>query len=160
MRSTLKVNHYSDNMDYFHLDFFKNLFCFCFYLSVFCIRRWHHIFYILFWVWLAFTWVSLVAQMVNTPPVVQETRVWSLGWKDPLEQDMTTHSSTLAWKIPWTEKPCRLQSTGSQRVGHDWVTSLSLSLEQSYHKETYRIHINPVFLKIWPYSGVCYLLIS
>ena len=56
-----------------------------------------------------------------------ETWVWSPGWKDPLEKEMATHSSTLAWKIPRTEKPGRLQSMGSQRVGHDWATSLSLS---------------------------------
>ena len=61
---------------------------------------------------------------------------------------------------PMDGKPDRLQSMGSQRAGHDWATSLSLSPERSYHKETYIIHINPVFLKIWPYSGVCYLLIS
>ena len=57
---------------------------------------------------------------------MRETRVKSLGWEDPLEKKMATHSSTLAWKIPWMEKPGRLQSVGSQRVGHDWVTSLSL----------------------------------
>ena len=55
---------------------------------------------------------------------MQETWVRSLGWEDPLEKEMTTHSSTLAWKIPWTEEPGRLQSMGSLRVGHDWVTSL------------------------------------
>ena len=55
-----------------------------------------------------------------------ETHVQSLGWEDPLEKEMVTHSSILAWRIPWTEKPGRLQSMGSQRVGHDWVTSLSL----------------------------------
>ena len=54
-----------------------------------------------------------------------ETWVQSLGWEDPLEKEMATHSSTLAWKIPWTEEPGRLQSMGSQRVWHDWVTSLS-----------------------------------
>ena len=47
-------------------------------------------------------------------------QVRSLGWEDPLEDDMATHSNILAWRIPWTEKPCRLQSIGSQRVGHDW----------------------------------------
>ena len=52
----------------------------------------------------------------------------SLGWEDPLEKEMVTHSSTLAWKIPWTEEPGRLQSMGSQRVRKDRVTSLSLSL--------------------------------
>ena len=50
---------------------------------------------------------------------MQETRVQSLGQEDPLEKEMATHSSTLAWKIPWTEDPGRLQSMGLQRVGHD-----------------------------------------
>ena len=63
---------------------------------------------------------SLVAQIVKDMPVMQETWVPSLGWKDPLEKGMVTHSSVLAWKIPQTEKPGRLQSTGSQRVRHDW----------------------------------------
>ena len=61
--------------------------------------------------------------MVKCLPAMQETQVPSLGWEDPLEKEMATHSSTLAWKIPWTEKPCKIQSMGSQRVGHDWVTS-------------------------------------
>ena len=56
---------------------------------------------------------------------MQETWVWSLGQEDSLEKEMATHSSTLAWKILWTEEPGRLQSMGSQRVGHDSATSLS-----------------------------------
>ena len=68
---------------------------------------------------------SLVAQTVECLPTVQETQVRSLGWKDPLEKAMATHSSTLAWKIPWMEKRGRLQPTGLQRVRHDWATSLS-----------------------------------
>ena len=55
---------------------------------------------------------SLVAQMVKHLPEVQETQVGSLGWEDPLEKEMETHSSTLAWKIPWMEEPGRLQSMG------------------------------------------------
>ena len=66
----------------------------------------------------------LVAQRLKHLPAMQETWVWSLGWEDPLEKEMATHSSILAWKIPWTEEPGRLYSTGQQRVGHDWVTSL------------------------------------
>ena len=62
---------------------------------------------------------SLVAQMVKHLPTMQETWVQSLGQQDPLEKEMATHSSTLAWKIPWTEKPGRLQPMGSQKVGHD-----------------------------------------
>ena len=61
----------------------------------------------------------LVAQMVENQSAMQETWVWSLGWEDPLEKEMATHSSTLAWKIPWTEEPGRLQSMGSQRVRHN-----------------------------------------
>jgi len=64
---------------------------------------------------------SLVAQSVKNLPAVQETQVQSLGWEDPLEKEMATHSSILAWKILWTEEPGGLQSMGSQRVGHGWV---------------------------------------
>ena len=75
-------------------------------------------------------WASLMAQWVENPPAMQETeetQVRSLGQEDSLEKEMATHSSVLAWKIPWTEEPDRLQSTGSKRVGHDWATSLSKS---------------------------------
>ena len=57
--------------------------------------------------------------MVKRLPAMQETRVQSLGWEDPMEKEMATHSSTLAWKIPWTENPGRLQPMGSQGVRHD-----------------------------------------
>ena len=62
---------------------------------------------------------SLVAQMVKCPPIMRETWVRSLGQEDPVEKEMATQSSTLAWKIPGMEEPGRLQSMGSQRVGHD-----------------------------------------
>ena len=62
---------------------------------------------------------SLVAQKVKHLPAMQETQVRSLGQEDPLEEEMAIHSSTLAWKIPWTEEPGRVQSKGLQRVGHD-----------------------------------------
>ena len=62
---------------------------------------------------------SLVAQTVQCLPAMPETQVRSLGGEDPLEKKMATHSITLAWKIPWTEEPCRLQSMGLQGVGHD-----------------------------------------
>ena len=62
---------------------------------------------------------SLVAQMVKNPLAMQETWVRFLGWEDPLEEGMATHSSILAWRISWTEEPWRVQSMGSQRVGHD-----------------------------------------
>ena len=62
---------------------------------------------------------SLVAQRVKHLPAMRETWVRSLGWEDPLEKEMATHSSTLAWRIPWTEEPGRLQSMGSQRVRYN-----------------------------------------
>ena len=65
------------------------------------------------------TWASLVVQMVKNPPAVQETQVQSLGREGPLEKGMPTHSSILAWKIPWTVEPGGLQSMESQRVGHN-----------------------------------------
>ena len=64
----------------------------------------------------------LVAQIVKNLPAMQQTWVWSLGQEDPLEKGMATHSSIFAWRIPWTEEPGGLQSTGSQRVRHDRVT--------------------------------------
>ena len=67
-------------------------------------------------------------EMVKHLPTMQETRVQSLGQEDLLEKEMATHSSILAWKIPWMEEPGELQSMGSQRVRHDWATSLSLSI--------------------------------
>ena len=67
---------------------------------------------------------SLVAQMVKHLSTMRETWVQSLGWEDPLEKEMATHSRTIAWKTPWTEEPGRLQSMGSQRVWHNWATSL------------------------------------
>ena len=60
-----------------------------------------------------------MAQMVKNLPAVQETQVQSLGQEDPLEKGMATHSSILAWRIPWTEEPSGLQSIGLQRVGHN-----------------------------------------
>ena len=67
---------------------------------------------------------SRVAQMVKCLPTMGKTWVQSLGQEDPLEKDMVTHSSTLAWKIPWIEEPSRLQSVGLQRVGHDMTERL------------------------------------
>ena len=60
-----------------------------------------------------------IVMMIKRPSTMRETRVGSLGWDDPLEKEMAIHSSTLAWKIPWTDEPGRLQSMGSQRVGHE-----------------------------------------
>ena len=64
-------------------------------------------------------WASLMAQAVKNPPVMQETQVRFLSWEDPLEKGMVTHSSILAWRIPWTEEPVRLSSIGLQRVRHN-----------------------------------------
>ena len=64
-------------------------------------------------------WTSLVAQTVKHLFTMRETWVRSLGWEDPLEQEMAIHSGIIAWKIPWTEEPGRLQSMESERVGHD-----------------------------------------
>ena len=69
-----------------------------------------------------YTWASLMAQQVKNLPAVKETweaQVRSLGWEEPLKKEMATHSNILAWEIPGTEEPGRLQSMGSQRVGHD-----------------------------------------
>ena len=71
-----------------------------------------------------------MAQRVKHLPAMLETRVQSPAWEDPLEKEMATHSSTLAWKIPWTEKPGKLQSMGSQKVGHNWANSLHFLSEQ------------------------------
>ena len=64
-----------------------------------------------------------MAQAVKKLPAVQKIDIQNLGWEDPLENWMATHSSILAWKIPWAEEPGGLQSTGWQRVGHDWATN-------------------------------------
>ena len=66
-----------------------------------------------------------MAQMVKNSPTMQETWVWSLASEDPLEKEMATQSSILAWRIPQTKEPGELQSLGSQRVRHDWVTNTS-----------------------------------
>ena len=66
----------------------------------------------------------LVAHMVKNLPAMWETWIWSLGLEEPVEKEMATHSSILAWIIPWTEEPGRLQSMGSQGVGHNWATNI------------------------------------
>jgi len=67
---------------------------------------------------------SLVAQIVKNLPAMQETHIQSLGWEDPLEKELATHSSVLAWRSPWTEEFGRLQSMGLQRVGHNLETNI------------------------------------
>ena len=71
------------------------------------------------------------------------------------EKEMATHSSTLAWKIPWTEEPGRLQSTGSQRVGHDWATSLSLSLVVQWLRIWLPMQGTQVRFLVWEDSACC-----
>ena len=84
---------------------------------------------------------SLVAQTVKRLPTKQETQVQSLGWEDLLEMEMVTHSSALAWKTPWMEEPGGLQSMGSQRVRHDWVTSLHFILTCDSLQEYFALNI-------------------
>ena len=84
----------------------------------------------------------LTIKIMKRLPAVRETRVQSLGWEDPpLEKEMATHSSTLAWKIPRTKEPGRLQSMGLQRVGYDWATSHTLSNIHSEHSYIYFIYL-------------------
>ena len=73
--------------------------------------------------------------MVKNWPAMRETWVQSLGWEDPLEKGMATHSSVLAWRNPWTEEPGGLQSVGSQRVEHHWATKYSTAQFQETRKE-------------------------
>ena len=74
--------------------------------------------------WLPLHWASLVTRLVKKLPSVQEIQVQSPGQEDPLEKEKATHSSILAWRIPWTEEQGRLQSMGLQRVGHNCASSL------------------------------------
>ena len=83
-----------------------------------------------YWAWRhIFAWAILVAQMVKNLPPDQETRVWSLGWEDPLEKEMATLSSILDWEISWTEDLGGLQFMGSQRIGYNCTTDTSYSLK-------------------------------
>ena len=81
---------------------------------------------------------SLVAQMVKRLPAMRVTWIRSLAREDPLEKEMATHSSTLARNIPWAEEPWRLQSMGSQRIEHNWVTSLhffkEIQCQMNWHR--------------------------
>ena len=96
------------------------------------------------------TLTSLVAQTVKCLSTMRETWLRSLGQEDPLEKVTAIHSSTIAWKILWTEEPGRLQSTGLQRVGHDWATSLhfKMTLNWLYH---YINHLRLIYknMKRW-----------
>ena len=96
------------------------------------------------------TWKAYLIQglqVVKCLPTVWETQVWSLCRRDPLEKEMATHSSTPAWKSPWKEEPGSLQSMGSQKVGHNWVTKLSLSfLKKKKNKKKQRNLVIILFL--------------
>ena len=92
---------------------------------------------------------SLVAQMVKRLPTMWETWVWSVGWENPLEKEMATHSSILAWKIPWMEEHGRLQSMGWQRVRYNWATSLT-------HTYIFRFIYSTFKNTMW--KSKCYLL--
>ena len=91
--------------------------------------------------------------MVKCLPTMQESQVRYLGRKDPLEKEMATHSSILAWKIPWTEEIDWLLSLGLQRVRHNWVTSLSTSLLGTYWHGEF-IFLCPIFLPFHTVHGV------
>ena len=88
---------------------------------------------VLIWEVQGFSGSSLVAQMIKNPPAMQETQVQSLGWEDPLEQEMASHSNTFAWRIPWAEETGELQSMGLRRVGcihtHTVILQETSSLE-------------------------------
>ena len=94
------------------------------------------------WLLYILTWPgpSLVAQMVKNLPQVQEIWVQSLGWEDPLEKGMATHSSFLAWRIPWIEEPGGLQSMGAQRVRHGWATNTFTFTCPKKHEEITKNH--------------------
>ena len=94
--------------------------CYCWYVCLWncvCLYSWYTHPYAIA------VWTSQVAQTVKNPPTMPETQeiwAWSLGWEDPLEEEIATQSSILAWRIPWAEEPGGLQFIGSQRVGHNW----------------------------------------
>ena len=91
-------------------------------------------------------WASPVAQMVKNLPAIQETEAQSLGQEEPLEEELATHFSILACRIPWTEKPGGLQFLGLQRVGHDWATNFHFSFHNVYLSfSSRRIKFNLLF---------------
>ena len=103
--------------------------------------------------------VLLVAQVVKCLLTMWETWVRSLGQEDPLEKGMTTHSSIHAWKIPWTKEPGGLQSMGSQRIGHNWVTSLHFRDICSLQSQTGDKDIQCTVLNVKP-SGLSWLCLA
>ena len=99
---------------------------------------------------LQYSWASLVAQLVKNPPAMQETWVWSLGWEEPLEKGKATHSSILAWGIPWTVWYMR-----SQRVGHDWATFTFNTVCGIAEKNKYHICTQIVWNLEKQFRGTC-----
>ena len=104
-------------------------------------------------------WASFVAQLVKNRPSLRKTWVWSLGWEDPLEKGRATHSSILAWRIPWN-----IQSTGSQRAGHDWVTFTFtflwvVAMGNFYYLPNNKCCFFLFFFFFWPCTTACGILV-
>ena len=111
------------------------------------------------------TVASLVAQLVKNLPAMQETRVRSWGLEDPLEKEIASHSSILAWKISWTEEPGGLQSMGSQKVGHDWATNIysltricAIFVNKSYFYQHFNNHQGLLLFSLWVVNVVLCLV--
>ena len=98
---------------------------------------------------LQYSWASLAAQTMKNLPVMWETLVESLGWEDSLEESMATHSSILAWRIPWTEEPGGLQSMGSQKARHNWGTK-HVHVHTHTHTHTRGMSIRAVCYSLIP----------
>ena len=110
-----------------------------------------------------YSWTFLVAQRSKHLPAMPGTWVQSLGWEYPLEKEMATHSSILAWKIPWTEDPSGLQSTGSQRVRHNLATSLLLSANVNSNSRACSLKTeNSLYIKScnWWWQGFLFILFT
>ena len=107
---------------------------------------------------LEYSWASLVAQTVKSLPAMKEMQVQSPGWQDLLEKGMATHSSILAWRIQWAEEPGGLQSTGLQRVGHNWATNntytVDLQCYVSFRGTAKWISKNHNFLDSFPIQAI------
>ena len=97
-------------------------------------------------------WASLAAQWQKNPPAMQEMWVWSLSQEDSLEEEMATHSSILAWRIPWTEEPGGLQSVGLKRVGHDWAQQQQSSARAGAPNPAASSKVEP---RTWGSSCIC-----
>ena len=96
---------------------------------------------------------------IKNPPAMQETRVRFIGQEDRLEKGMATHSSVLVWRIRWAEEPGGLQTTGSQRVGHDWVTSLHFASLQLWRRWRWIISDSICYLKTWLIVRIVWIIV-